>query len=379
MRIGFFTDTFLPQRNGVVASLLNSGRELVDRGHEVSVFCPKLNMKEISGMKVYSYPAVTFRPYPEFKIAVPSGRDKAPQLDIVHTHSPFTMGFFGWRVSRFQKVPRVSTFHTLLSEYVRYITIFGKKILEKVTWRYCEIFYNRHQRIIVPSNALKEVLRSHHIKKPISIIPNGIDTDFFKPTKKEKAREKLGLKKDEKIFLCLGRLSFEKNIDTILKAFEKVDGKLIIAGRGPFEKKLKKMKIRLGLGKKVSFVGYVPEKVKPLYYSAADALVIASTGETQALVVVEAMACGCPVIGANSLAIPEVVKDGKNGYLFEPRAIEQLSEILNAYESSKKMISHALKTSQGFSIDECTNKLEKFYEEVLVHAGNRNQLINKTF
>ncbi|MFH1821275.1 MAG: glycosyltransferase [Methanobacteriota archaeon] len=362
MRIGFFTDTFLPQKNGVVTSLLSSGSELVRRGHEVSVFCPKSNVKEFNGMKVHSYPAVTFRPYPEFKIAVPSGKDIVPKLDIAHSHTPFTMGFFSWRVSNFQKIPRVTTFHTMLSEYVKYIALFGKKFLERVTWRYCEIFYNKQRGIIAPSYALKNVLRSHHIRKPISIVPTGVDIGFFKPVKKETARKRLGLKKDEKIFLSLGRLSHEKNIDTILKAFVNIDGKLIVTGRGPAAKKLKKMKVELGLKNKVSFAGYIPERLKPLYYSAADALVIASTGETQALVVAEAMACGCPVMGANSLAIPEVVKDGKNGHLFKPKDVEHLKEILNSYERSQKMTFEALKTGKKFSVEKCVNKLEKFYE-----------------
>lgn len=365
MRIGFFTDTFLPQKNGVVTSLLNTGSELVRRGHEVFVFCPKTKVREYGGMKVYSYPAVTFRPYPEFKIAVPQGRESVTKLDIVHSHSPFTMGFFGWRVSNYQKIPRVTTFHTLLSEYVRYVAPLGKKIMEKVVWKYCEIFYNKQKGIIVPSRALKNVLISHNIKKAISIIPTGIDTNIFKPEKKEAARELLGLDKEEKIFLSLGRLGHEKNIDVIIRAFAGVDGKLIIAGRGPAAEKLRKLRDTLKLKKKVHFAGYVPEKIKPLYYSAADAFVIASTGETQALVVVEAMACGCPVIGANSLAIPEIIRDGVNGHLFSPGNVTQLAQILNSYKPSPKMRNRALKTAKKFSVTECTKKLEKFYQDHL--------------
>ncbi len=365
MRVGFFTDTFLPQRNGVVSSLISSGEGLVRRGHEVSIFCPRTNLKDFNGMKIFSYPAVTFRPYPEFKIAVPRGRDEVQKLDIVHSHSPFTMGLFGWRVSRFQKIPRVSTFHTLLPEYVRYVSRLAKKVLEKVSWRYCEVFYNRQNRIIAPSKVLKGILRKHNIGKPITIIPSGIDTTFFVPTKKETAREKLGFEEDGKIFLSLGRLSYEKNIDAVLKAFKNIDGELIIAGIGPAEKNLKKMNSKLKLNKKVRFVGYVPEQLKPLYYSAADALVIASTGETQGMVVVEAMSCGCPVIGAKSLAIPEIIEDGKNGYLFEPKSVEQLSEILVDFEPSDKMLSSALKTGKGFSDKKCVDKLERFYAALI--------------
>lgn len=363
MRIGFFTDTFLPQRNGVVTSLLNFGPELVKRGHEVFVFCPETNVKEYGGMVVHSYPSVSFKPYPEFKIAVPRGSGRLPKLDIVHTHSPFSLGVFGLSAAKKQGVPRVSTFHTILPEYVRYLSRLGKGILGRITWWYCGRYYNRCHKIIAPSNALKRILLQHEIKKPIAVVPTGIDLDFFKPIEKKKAREKLGIG-DERVFLTLGRLGFEKNIDGVLHAFKDVDAKLIIAGRGPAERKLKNLRRKLGLQKKISFKGYVPEKLKPIYYSAADAFVIASTSETQGIVIAEAMACGCSVIGVNSLAIPEVVKNGENGYLFEAGNLEELSEILRNFEQSKKMRERTLRTGRRFSSQTCTNKIENLYRSL---------------
>ncbi len=363
MRIGFFTDTFLPQQNGVVTSLLNSGPELVRRGHEVFVFCPKSNVKEFKEMVIYSYPAVTFRPYPEFRIAVPRGRDRAPKLDIVHTHSPFTMGFFGWRVAKLQKIPRVSTFHTLLSEYVSYVSKLGKIILKPITWEFCKSFYNRHRKLIAPSKMLKKTLRDHGIRKPVEVIPTGINTDFFRPSDKTKARKKLGMD-GEKIFLCLGRLGHEKNIDVIIRAFENVNAKLVIAGRGPAERKLKKLTVGLGLQNKVIFKGFISEKLKPIYYSAVDALLIASEAETQGLVVVEAMACGTPVIGADSLALSEIICDGKNGHLFEPGNVEELTEKIETFEPSERMKKIATRTSKNYSIEKCTVKLEEFYRRL---------------
>lgn len=363
MRIGFFTDTFLPQRNGVVASLLSLGPELVKRGHEVSVFCPKTSVKDFKGMTVYSYPGVTFRPYPEFRIALPQRRDEEPELDIVHTHSPFTMGFFGWRVARLQKVPLVSTFHTLLSEYVGYISRLGKVVLRPVTWRFCRLFYNRHRKLITPSETIKRILEDHGIRRPINVIPNGIDTDFLHPLDKNRARRKLGLSGGN-IFLSLGRLGYEKNVDVVIRAFENVDARLVVAGRGPAEKKLRKLTRELGLQKKVFFKGFVPEILKPAHYSAADAFVTASTSETQAIVVMEAMACGTPVVGADSLAIPEFVKDGRNGYLFEPGDVGGLSQILQNFKPSKRMRDTAVKSAKNFSIQKCVDKLEKFYDSL---------------
>ncbi len=364
MRIGFFTDTFLPQRNGVVTSILSFGPELVKKGHEVFVFCPRSNVKEHHGMVVRSYPSVTFRPYPEFKIAVPRGSGSLPKLDIVHTHGPFSLGVFGLRVAKQQGVPPVSTFHTMLSEYVRYLFRFGRGVLRRITWKYCKFYYNRCHKIIAPSNALKKILLQHQIKKSIAVVPTGIDLDFFKPIEKKKAKKKLGIDA-EQVFLMLGRLGFEKNIDVVLQACKDVNAKFIIAGRGPAERTLKNLRRKLGLQKKVSFTGYVPEKLKPIYYSAADAFVIASTSETQAVVVAEAMACGCPVIGANSLAIPEMVKNGKNGYLFEPGNPEELSKILSSFDPPKRMRVDALKSGRRFSIENCTNKLEKLYSSLL--------------
>lgn len=364
MRIGFFTDTFLPQQNGVVTSLLSSGPELVKRGHEVLVFCPKTNVNEYSGMAVRSYPSMSFGPYPEFKIAVPKGSSSLPKFDIVHTHSPFSLGVFGLRAAKKQGAPRVSTFHTLLSEYVRYLSRFGKMPLGRLMWQYSRLYYNRCHGIIAPSNALKNVLVQRRIKKPIVVIPTGIDLNFFKPAKKEIARKELGIG-DGRVFLVFGRLGFEKNIDDVLLAFKDVDAKLIIAGSGPAEKKLENLSKKLGLQKKVSFMGYVPDDMKSLYYSATDALIIASTSETQGIVVMEAMACGTPVIGADSLAISEVVIDEKNGYLFEPRSVKHLSEILRSYEPSEKMRAHALRTGKTFSIERCVNELENYYMSFL--------------
>jgi glycosyltransferase involved in cell wall biosynthesis len=364
MRIGFFTDTFLPQRNGVVTSVVNSGAELVKRGHEVHVFCPKTGVKGVNGISVHSYPAVKFRPYPEFQIAVPKGRDKAPPLDIVHTHSPFTMGFFGWRVAKFQGIPKVSTFHTLLSEYSRHLTRIGKPFVRFLTWELCKIFYNRHKKLIAPSGALKKVLRAHGIRKPIQIIPNGIDLSFYRPIDRQEARRSLGLQ-GGRIFLCLGRISHEKNLDSIVRAFKGVNARLLIVGRGPAEPGLKELVKGEKLQRKIFFKGFVSENLKRLYYSAADALLIASTSETQGLVIVEAMACGTPVIGADALAIPEIVKDGRNGYIFKPGDEEHLAKILSEFEFNSRLRKNALKTSRRFSIEECVTKLEKFYDRLI--------------
>jgi glycosyltransferase involved in cell wall biosynthesis len=364
MRIGFFTDTFLPQRNGVVTSLLEFGREFSMRGHEVHVFCPKTSVRKVSGMRVHSYPSVRFRPYPEYKIAVPRGKDRAPELDVVHTHSPFSMGVFGLRVAKHQGLPRVSTFHTLLSEYLDYVFRIGKRLMKGVTWRWCRFFYNRHDAVVVPSRAMLRILRERGVSKPIKIIPTGIDTERFRPVPQRVARKRLGLKAKGKIFLYLGRLGYEKKIEVIIQAMARVEATLLVAGRGPALRSLKALVRREGLGARVKFVGFVPEGLKPLYLSAADATVIASESETQGIVPLESMACGTPVIAARAMALPEVIKDGVNGLLFPPGDSEALADLLSSFDRKEEFCSAALRTARSYSRKRFATAMLRLYREV---------------
>jgi glycosyltransferase involved in cell wall biosynthesis len=364
MKIGFFTETFLPQTNGVVTSIESFGEELVKRGHEVHIYCPKTNIGMHKGMIIHSKPSIPFLPYPEFKIGIPVG--KVEKLDMVHTHGPFLMGNYGLWVARRQKIPKVSTFHTLLSEYVKYLSPagFGQGALKKIAWKYCFLHYNRYDRVITPSRVVKEMLE---IDRPITVIPTGVDIKLFQPQDREKSREKLGLTA-EKTYLCLGRLSFEKNIDVVIKAAKWIvdgDAQIVVVGRGPAMESLQKMVKHMKLGTKVLFPGYVSELDKIKYYSAADAFITASTSETQGIVVLEAMACGCPVIGANSLAIPEFVKNGKNGFLFKPGDARDLANVVTDFKYTKAMARRALETAGRYSVENCTTKLEKFYDETL--------------
>jgi len=360
MKIGWFTDTFLPQTNGVVTSLESFGEELVKRGNEIHVYCPRSDRKKYLGMQIHSLPSLTFRPYPEFKIGIPLG-SRAVDLDVVHTHGPFSLGLFGLRVAKKQKIPKVSTFHTLLSEYVGYVSTHAQKILKTLTWKYCKIHYKEYDQLITPSHVIKNILIDKKIVDvPIEVIPTGIDTYFLKPVANAKKILKM---ENKRVFLCLGRVGHEKNLDVVIKAFKGLDSKLYIAGKGPALPKLKKLVRGLKM-KNVKFLGYVPEKDKPLYYSAADAFIIASTSETQGIVVTEAMACRTPVIGTDSWAIPEMIEDKKNGFLFEPGNFEELSEIVDDFKTSKKMRNHALKTSREYSREICTDKLERFYKRL---------------
>lgn len=360
MKIGFFTETYYPQTNGVVTSIDATGQELIKRGHEVHIFAPKTDRHEHLGMHVHSVPAIGFKPYPDYKIALPL-KLKVPKLDLVHTHGPFSMGNYGIWVSLKQGIPRVSTYHTLLSEYVEYVSKYGQRFTSRIAKSYCEKHYNRYHGVITPSSSIKKLLPKK-IQIKTTVIPNGIDTEFLKPVPNAKQKLKLEY---EKIYLYFGRVSYEKDIDVIIKAgkdFIKENEVLLIAGKGPALNDLKNLTTQLKMNKKIKFLGYVPENLKPTYYSAADLFITASTSETQGMVVTEAQACGTPVVAADSFALPEMINEGKDGYLFTPDDSKSLARVINYHSFPKSMGKNARENSLKFSLEKSGDKMEKLYK-----------------
>ncbi len=362
MKIGYFTETYLPQTNGVVESINNLGQELVKRGHEVHIFAPNPGIKEYKGMKIHPVPGINFKPYPDYKIAIPI-KVKVPELDIVHTHGPFSMGVYGLYIAKKQRIPAVSTYHTLLSEYVDYVSRHWQKVTKKIAEEYCEYHYRRYDSLITPSSYMKQSL-SKKLQLKTTVIPTPIKN--LKPV--ANAKKKLGLQKYKRVYLHLGRISPEKSIDVILKAvplFVEENEILLIAGKGPELPKLKKLAKELKLGKKVKFLGYVPEELKTTYYSAADLFITASKSETEGLVVIEAQACGTPVIAPEATAMPELITEGKNGYLFTPDNYKELARAINFHKFPKTMKKEAVKKARQYSIKKSADKLEKLYEKAI--------------
>ena len=362
MKIGFFTETYHPQSNGVVTSIDSFGSRLVKKGHSVDIFCPQPNARKIHGMHIHSFRALKFKPYPEFGLAVPIKR-RIPKLDIVHTHGPFTMGVLGLTIAKKRKIPCVSTFHTLLPEYVGYLTKSSQmqEFLKITAWSYLKMHYKWYDLVITPSNSIKGIIEEKLNVKKCKVLPTGVDIQELRPA--ANARKALKIAESEKILLFLGRLSYEKSIEDIIRAMKKLpEHTLLIAGKGPAEEFLKQEAKKNRVEKRVKFLGFVLEEKKNQYYSAADAFVMPSRTDTQGLVVLEAMACGCPVIAANALALPEFVEHRKNGLLFKAGSSSDLAkQVLENWDILKKLRKHARKTAEQYSADKMTEELEKTY------------------
>ncbi len=386
LKIIFYTDTYLPAIDGVVTSIINTKRELEKRGHSVYVFASgddrSKPIKEI-GKNVFAVPGIKFRKYPQYRIALftlpVAMKFNSIKPDIVHLHTPFTMGLSGLAMAKLNKVPAVATFHTfftrrsVLKEYGTSSKI-GQKLIAKYSWPYARFFFNKCDKIIAPSQFTKKVLKRHGIPNTVTV-PNSVDIKRFKPKNDtSRLRKELKAKRADRIVLYVGRISKEKSIDVMIKVAELLKDKnlvFVFAGTGPALHHFQHI-VHLKKLQNVRFTGFVSTKQLPKYYAAADIFCTPSTFETQGITILEALASGKPVVGANCEVISEIIKNGKNGEKFEPgnprSCANKIEKVINKIESYKDMSSSVSR----YSVQETTDTLLKVYEEIILSKERVN-------
>lgn len=375
MRIGFFTDGFLPQLDGVSTSVFESAKEFERRGHEVWIIAPaypgyvdkNLNVIRLASLKVRSQPEIRMALHlPDKSLR----RILKMDFDVIHGHAGGPITLIGWEIAKSKNIPFVVTYHTLWNRYTHYF-LKGKVITPKMMERATKIFGNQIDFLIAPTNRVLEELRSYGVKRPIKVVPSGIDIEKFKKGRKGFLRTKLNLKK-EPILLFVGRLGREKSVDFLIKSFKHVftktpQARLVIVGEGVDRKKLQRQAARLGVSKNVHFLGKIDNSLMPGVYHDADVFVFSSTTETQGLVVLEALASGIPVVAVDDPAY-ECVEDGKNGYLVkkEPKEFaRKILSIINNKDIQARMSEYAKKSAEKFSVKSTAEQLESVYYELL--------------
>ncbi len=374
LKLAYFTETYLPNRDGVVSSILSFRKALEARRHSVYIFCSGTGKarKENADPNVFYHNSTPFHPYPEYHIALfpflSQKRVRTLGCELVHSHGMATMGLAALQISRTLKLPLVGSFHTLVPEAVHYVArgTTLKQLTKRIAWKYTQWYYNSCDATIAPSNQIKEILEEHNFKN-VHVIPNGVDVKKFNPkADKGKIRKKLGLEKN-KIVLHVGRLVLEKNLDLLIDAAmlvleEDPSCRFVITGKGPAEKYYESLVEARGLKDRFIFTGFVQDDELPNYYASADCLVFPSKFETQGLVALEAMACGTPVAGADCLGIKDALKNGWNGYLFNPDSVDDCADaVIKTIEKKKAFAKNTRATAMNFSIEQCTKKLEKLY------------------
>ena len=401
MKIGIFTDAYNPTTSGVVTSINMVEKEMKKRGHEVYIFAPTKNVQPNNDQTLYmvrSIPLLIAKEY-KFRIAAFYSREVAKQvkelgIDVVHTQDEFSLGIFGKIMSRKMNIPFIHTYHTMWEEYIHYISpIKGNhNSLKKIARKLSRAFVRKADCVIAPSNKTASYLKNEcAIKnKPIYIVPTGIDVEPFKKenfTQEEKdaLKESIGVSKDEKVILFLGRIADEKSIDVLIDQMPNVfeeypKAKFVIVGYGPQEDQLKSQVKKLNLQDKVIFTGKIPWKDVPRYYNMADVFVNASLTETQGLTFIEAMASSLPVVCKYAPNLTEFITNEKNG-IFIHNNDEYKDAIIRVLKDEKlrhTLITNGLDTANSLSSDEFGEKLETIYSEMIKLHKEKNKKEKET-
>lgn len=379
MRIGMFTDSYYPTRDGVVTSLTTSRKILEELGHKVIVFAPDdPGGKAPKEDGTYYLPATKFSQYEGYRLAIYPSKGlydilNEHDVEVLHTHGVAFMGLKSMFASRFLKKPVLLTYHTMVTEAQYYLPWnIDADFMRTLMWIYLRQFLRRSDGVVAPTNAILEELKKEAPLKFTAVIPTGIDLDRFNPrVDGSKVREILGVG-EKKILLHVGRVAKEKNIEMVLESFKGVlrrepETLLLVAGDGPARTYYEGLAKSKGLQGSVKFAGFVPDADLPSYYAAADAFVIASKFETQGIVVMEALASGVPVAGINYRAIAEIIKDGHSGYLFDEEPGKCAEAICKALAASDDMRKCAWETAQNYEQRACTERLVDAYKALLAN------------
>lgn len=423
MKIAIFTDTYLPDKNGVSLSIDNFTKLMADDGHQIMIFCPKVRHfkdKKYTGINVRRYISVAAPTYKEMQLALPFIWTVVKDLkdfnpDVVHIQTPMGMGWVGIWAAKILKIKNIQTYHTYIPDFLVYLNpkkliginkianyinnsrlvkfmklrpdvfeespgltkseknnrkffhIYKKnkgKLNERFGRDYTRIVYNRADLVLTPSGAMKNFLKKQGIKTKVEVMSNGVNYNFFK--------KKIDYTVKNRI-VHTGRLGFEKNVDVVIKAFnlaQKInpDLRLDIYGDGPAKRSLQSLVKNVGIGKKVKFFGAFDIAKVSQQLCDYDFFVTASTIETQGIVILEAMSSGLPVLGVDELAVPEIIRHGKNGYLSKPFDVEGMAEnMLKMLESDKRLEQFGYKSleiAKSHEISKCKDHLVQVYERI---------------
>lgn len=337
MKILMLNYEFPPMGGGAGNATDNISKEMVKMGHHLTVLTsgygdlPKFELKD--GVKIYRVfswrkgihdcgfrGAYTYLFSAAFKLL---GLKKTDQFDIIHYFFSLPTGLLSLVPWTFRRTPYIVS---LRGSDVPYYDIYNSKVhlfnlalkpVNKYIWK-------KAKRVIALSESLKTTALKSATNQPIGVIPNGVETELFKPNSNGRQPGK------QLRLITVSRLIKRKGIDHILKALAELRDERIsflIVGTGSYEDYLKELCSKLKLNDIVNFYGYCPREELPKLYNNADVFILPSLAESFGLVFAEAMACGLPIIGAKTGGIVDLVLK-ENGILVEPGGIDEIKEAI---------------------------------------------------
>jgi len=389
MRIVFFTECYHPTVNGVVVSVATYAEQLRRLGARVAIIAPATPGYIDREPAIYRLPSRRSKSQPTYPIAMPFGRLVRPILeeerpDLIHTHSPFVMGFSAALWAKRLRVPLVFTFHTIYEKYAHHIPVVPQPAVRVFAREYSRAFANRAQCVIAPSEGISWMLKRQGVHTRIEVLPTGISLSMAENL--QPIRGEMGLPREARVLLYAGRISKEKNLEMLVQAFRVVADQeprahLVVAGDGPGLGALQRLVMQLGLENRAHFPGMIARIDVFRWAAESEAFVFPSITDTQGLVVAEAMAAGAPCVAVNSLAVMGVVRDGENGLLAgnSPESLANaLLKVLGDEDLRRRMSASARQTAAQFSDQAGGKRLAAIYADLIEASSRRRDAVPST-
>jgi glycosyltransferase involved in cell wall biosynthesis len=362
-RVAAFTDTYLPTVNGVTYTVKTWRERRAGRGSHMDVVYPRSDHVASAGEHPVS--SLPFPFYDGFRVGVPQIPEAVSQADVVHAHTPFSLGVGGYRLSRRLDVPLVASYHTPISEYASYISFNGavEKAVRCSASRYERWFLDRADLIVAPSERTAEHVRENvGVATPVEVVANGVDVEFFSPVETDSFRERYDLPEGPLVGYT-GRHGYEKCLDDVVDAVDGLDVTLVFGGDGPAREDLERKAAAVGVDAR--FLGFLDREELPQFYSALDVFAFPSPVETEGLVAMEANACGTPVVGVDSGALSDTIVDGKTGFTYPEGDIDAFrGDIERALAEYDDLRETCLDHRETVSVEHSVDRLADVYGRI---------------
>lgn len=391
MRILIASSAYAPAMNGQAVFTTNLAEGLARRNHEVVVMIDSPNGKasrnEENGVVVEELRSIYFKYYNvEIHFSPFPARGikqiiKSFQPEIVHVQDHFPICRIAARTARKHGIKTVGSNHFLPENMAPYIPAYSalKPLINWILWQWMLAVYKHTDAISAQSLAAARIIQRQKLSMPILPISCGIDLEHFHPDPsidRQLYRQRYGIDSQKKTFMFLGRIDGEKRIDLLLQAAHKLsrkDVQLVVAGSGRVQDEMHRLADDLQVTDKVRFTGFISRQDLPGLLNSIDVFVMPSEAELLSISTLEAMACARPVLLANALALPELVRAGENGYLFKPGDVDDLILYMNilADQSARweKMGMVSREVAQAHSLDETVQKFERLYAQLITQGA----------
>ncbi|XGI82693.1 glycosyltransferase [Halorutilales archaeon Cl-col2-1] len=369
-RISTFTDTYLPTVNGVTYSIQlwkqrwNSSQTYPGR---MTVTYPGSDDYDPDDDEI-PVRSFDFPFYEGYRIGVPGPTlpSESRQADLVHVHSPFSMGIAGAGLARYSDLPLVASYHTPIPKYIEYLTSNDAvaRRLQKVSQVWERRYLSQTDIVIVPSDEAGDELASKGVDDDkIRVLSNGVDTEFFRPVESNLLSE---IGAEPPVAGYCGRHGYEKNLRDAVDAADRLpEIDFVLVGDGPARDSLIEYADSRDIDN-VYFPGFLERDRLPDFYSSLDVFVFPSDVETQGIVALEATACGTPVVGADAGGLRNSIDEGRNGLRYSPGDVDAfVDRIRETFDRRDSLSENSLRMRDEIDVGSTLNDLAEIYDSLV--------------